>query len=62
VHLNADHAESQAIMVSHTDWVAACWQGELDAISSPTVRNALADIHVILVEWSRVKNRWSATP
>lgn len=55
VHLAHDDAETQAIMVNHADWGAAWRQRELEAISSPEFRKALADNHVILIGWRDIK-------
>jgi chitin disaccharide deacetylase len=55
VHLAHDDAESQAIMVNHSDWGAAWRQREFDSISSSEFRKALEDNHVILIGWSDIK-------
>ena len=55
VHLAHDDAETQAIMVNHPDWGAAWRQRELEAISSPELRKALEDNHVILIGWRDIK-------
>ena len=54
-HLAQDDAESQAIMVHHSDWGAAWRQREFDAISSPAFRKALDENHVILIGWREIK-------
>ena len=55
LHLAHDDAETQAIMVNHPDWGAAWRQRELDTISGPEFRKALADNHVILIGWRDIK-------
>ena len=55
VHLAHDDVESQAIMGDHPDWGAAWRQREFAAVSSPEVRKALEDNHVILIGWREVK-------
>src|SRR6266478_1192934 len=55
VHLAHDDVESQAIMVDHPDWGAAWRQREFAAVSSPEVRKAIEDNHVVLIGWREVK-------
>src|SRR6201998_1440782 len=55
LHLAHDDAETPAIMVNHPDWGAAWRQRELDTISGPEFRKALADNHVILIGWRDIK-------
>ena len=55
MHLAHDDVESQAIMVDHPDWGAAWRQREFAAVSSPEVRKAVEDNHVILIGWREVK-------
>jgi len=55
VHLAHDDAESQAVMVDHTDYGAAWRQRDYDAITSPDLKKALEDSHVILIRWSDLK-------
>ena len=49
VHLSHDAVESQAIMVAHPEWDAAWRQRESDTISSPRLRKALEENHVVLI-------------
>jgi len=55
VHLAHDDAESQAVMVDHPDWGAAWREREFAAVSSPALRKALADNHIILIGWRDIK-------
>jgi len=55
VHLAHDDAESQAVMVDHPDYGAAWRQRDYDAITSPDLKKALEDSHVILIRWSDLK-------
>jgi predicted glycoside hydrolase/deacetylase ChbG (UPF0249 family) len=55
VHLAHDDAESQAVMVDHSDYGAAWRQRDYDAITSPDLKKALEDNHVILIRWSDLK-------
>jgi hypothetical protein len=55
VHLAHDDAESQAVMVDHTDYGAAWRQRDYDAITSPALKKALEDNQVILIRWSDLK-------
>jgi predicted glycoside hydrolase/deacetylase ChbG (UPF0249 family) len=55
VHLAHDDAESQAVMVDHPDYGAAWRQRDYDAITSPELKKALEDNHVILIRWSDLK-------
>jgi predicted glycoside hydrolase/deacetylase ChbG (UPF0249 family) len=55
VHLAHDDAESQAVMVDHPDYGAAWRQRDYDAITSPDLKKALEDNHVILIRWSDLK-------
>lgn len=55
VHLAHDDAESQAVMVDHPDYGAAWRQRDYDVITSPEFKKAIADNHVILVQWKDLK-------
>jgi chitin disaccharide deacetylase len=55
VHLAHDDAESQAVMVDHPDYGAAWRQRDYDAITSPELKKALEDNHVIQIRWSDLK-------
>lgn len=55
VHLAHDDAESQAVMVDHPDYGAAWRQRDYDVITSPDLKKALEDNHIILVHWSDLK-------
>ena len=55
VHLAHDDAESQAVMVDHPDYGAAWRQRDYDVITSPDLKKALEDNHVVLVHWSDLK-------
>jgi predicted glycoside hydrolase/deacetylase ChbG (UPF0249 family) len=55
VHLARDDAESQAVMVDHPDYGAAWRQRDYDAVTSPEVKKALEDNHIILVRWMDLK-------
>jgi len=55
VHLAHDDAESQAVMVDHPDYGAAWRQRDYDAITSPELKKAIQDNHVILVQWKDLK-------
>ena len=51
VHLGHDDAELQAVMVDHPDYGSAWRQRDFDAVSSPEIKKALADNHIILIHW-----------
>lgn len=55
VHLAHDDVESQAIMAGQREWGAAWRQRELDTISSPEFRQALADNHITLIGWRDIQ-------
>jgi predicted glycoside hydrolase/deacetylase ChbG (UPF0249 family) len=55
VHLAHDDVESQAVMVDHPNWGAAWREREFEAVSSPELRKALEDNHVILIGWRDIK-------
>ena len=55
VHLAHDDAESQAVTVDHPDYGAAWRQRDYDVITSPDLKKALEDNHIILVHWSDLK-------
>src|SRR5579859_2621183 len=51
VHLGHDDAELQAVMVDHPDYGSASRQRDFDAVSSPEVKKALQDNHIVLIHW-----------
>ncbi|HWZ99048.1 MAG TPA: polysaccharide deacetylase family protein [Candidatus Dormibacteraeota bacterium] len=51
VHLGHDDAELQAIMVDHPDYGAAWRQRDFDVVSSPEMKKALQDNHIVLIKW-----------
>jgi predicted glycoside hydrolase/deacetylase ChbG (UPF0249 family) len=55
VHLAHDDAEMQAVTVDHPDYGAAWRQRDYDAITSPELKRALQDNHVILIHWKDIK-------
>jgi predicted glycoside hydrolase/deacetylase ChbG (UPF0249 family) len=55
VHLGHDDAELQAVMVDHEPYGSAWRQRDLDAVTSPEVRKALQDNHVVLVTWRELQ-------
>ena len=55
VHLAHDDAESQAVMVDHPDYGAAWRQRDYDAITSPDLKRAIDENHVILIRWRDLK-------
>ena len=55
VHLGHDDAELQAVMVDHPDYGSAWRQRDFDVVSSPEIKKALQDNHIVLVHWSDLK-------
>jgi len=55
VHLAHDDAEMRAVTVNYDVWDAAWRQRDVDVISSPEFRKALADNHVILIGWRQIQ-------
>jgi hypothetical protein len=55
VHLAHDDAEMRAVTVNFPVWDAAWRQRDVDVISSPELRKALADNHVILIGWRQIQ-------
>ena len=55
VHLARDDAESQAVMVDHPDYGAAWRQRDYEVITSPELKKAIKDNHIILVQWKDLK-------
>ena len=55
VHLGHDDSELQAITVDHPDYGAAWRQRDLNVVTSPEFKQALADNHVILIGWKDLK-------
>jgi predicted glycoside hydrolase/deacetylase ChbG (UPF0249 family) len=51
VHLGHDDAELQAVTVDHPDYGAAWRQRDYDAVTSPELKKAIGDSHVILIRW-----------
>jgi predicted glycoside hydrolase/deacetylase ChbG (UPF0249 family) len=56
VHLGHDDSELQAVMVDHPDYGSAWRQRDLDVVSSPDLKKALQENHVILIKWKDLKN------
>jgi len=55
VHLAHDDAEMQAITVGHPDYGAAWRQRDYDVVTSPDIRKALEENHIVLVHWKDLK-------
>jgi predicted glycoside hydrolase/deacetylase ChbG (UPF0249 family) len=55
VHLAHDDAEMRAVTVNYPVWDAAWRQRDVDVISSPEFKKALADNHVILIGWRQIQ-------
>jgi len=55
VHLGHDDAELQAVTVDHPDYGAAWRQRDYDAVTSPELKKAIDDNHVILIRWKDLK-------
>ena len=55
VHLAHDDTEMRAVTVNYDDWGSAWRQRDVDVISSPEFRQALADNHVILIGWRQIQ-------
>lgn len=55
VHLAHDDAEMQAVTVDHPDYGAAWRQRDYDVITSPEMRAALDENHVVLIHWKDIK-------
>jgi hypothetical protein len=55
VHFAYDDAEMRAVTVNYAVWDAAWRQRDVDVISSPEFRKALADNHVILIGWRPIR-------
>ncbi|HJZ64413.1 MAG TPA: polysaccharide deacetylase family protein [Candidatus Acidoferrum sp.] len=51
VHLGHDDAELQAVMVDHPDYGSAWRQRDFDVVSSPEIKKALQDNHIVLIHW-----------
>jgi chitin disaccharide deacetylase len=51
VHLGHDDAELQAVMVDHPDFGSAWRQRDVDVVSSPEMKRALQDNHIVLIKW-----------
>jgi len=51
VHLGHDDAELQAVMVDHPDFGSAWRQRDFDVVSSPEMKKALEDNHIVLIKW-----------
>jgi chitin disaccharide deacetylase len=55
VHLAHDDAEMKAVTVDHPDYGAAWRQRDYDVITSPEMKQALDDNHVVLIHWKDIK-------
>ena len=55
VHLAHDDSEMRAVTVNYPVWDAAWRQRDVDIISSPEFRKALADNHVTLIGWRQIQ-------
>jgi predicted glycoside hydrolase/deacetylase ChbG (UPF0249 family) len=55
VHLGHDDSELQAVMVDHPDYGSAWRQRDLDVVSSPDLKKALQENHVVLIKWKDLK-------
>ena len=55
VHLAYDDAEMQAVTVGHPDYGAAWRQRDYDVITSPDLKKALDENHIVLVHWKALK-------
>jgi predicted glycoside hydrolase/deacetylase ChbG (UPF0249 family) len=55
VHLGHDDAELQAVTVDHPDYGAAWRQRDYDVVTSPELKKAIDDNHVILIRWKDLK-------
>jgi predicted glycoside hydrolase/deacetylase ChbG (UPF0249 family) len=55
VHLGHDDAELQAITLDHADYGAAWRQRDYDVVTSPEFKQALAENHVIPIQWKDLK-------
>src|SRR5258705_5046050 len=51
VHLGHDDAELQAVTVDHPDYGSAWRQRDFDVVSSPEIKKALQDNHIVLIKW-----------
>lgn len=55
VHLGHDDAELQAVTLNHPDYGAAWRQRDYNVITSPELKQAIEDNHVILIHWRDIK-------
>lgn len=55
VHLGHDDAELQAVTLNHPDYGAAWRQRDYNVITSPELKRAIEDNHVILIHWRDIK-------
>lgn len=55
VHFAHDDPEMRAVTINFDGWGAAWRQRDVDVISSPQFRKALADNHVILIGWRPIQ-------
>lgn len=55
VHLAYDDAEMQAVTVGHPDYGAAWRQRDYEVITSPELKKALEENHIVLVHWKDLK-------
>jgi chitin disaccharide deacetylase len=51
VHLGHDDAELQAVTVDHPDYGSAWRQRDFDVVTSPEMKRALRDNHIVLIKW-----------
>jgi hypothetical protein len=51
VHLGHDDSELQAVTVDHPDYGSAWRQRDFDVVSSPEIKKALQDNHIVLIHW-----------
>ncbi|GAC1634186.1 MAG: carbohydrate deacetylase [Candidatus Acidiferrum sp.] len=51
VHLGHDDAELRAITVDHPDYGSAWRQRDFDVVSSPELKKAMEDNHIVLIRW-----------
>jgi len=56
VHLGQDDAELQAVMVDHPDYGSAWRQRDFDVVSSPEMKKAMQDNHIVLIKWKDLQS------
>jgi len=62
VHLGHDDAELQAVMVDHPDYGSAWRQRDFDVVSSPEIKKALQDNHIVLIHWRDLQKLVQSSP